>query len=97
MEYMALAKPVISFDLKETRTSAGAAALFVPPNDERLYAEAIARLMDDADERRRMGDVGRKRVESELSWQQTSKNLLAAYARLFGRAADSHASRLNAA
>ncbi|MGE0704983.1 MAG: glycosyltransferase family 4 protein, partial [Vicinamibacterales bacterium] len=85
MEYMALSKPIVSFDLKETRTSAAAAALYVPPNDEAAYARAIASLMADPAARKRMGDIGRRRVEDELSWAMTSKNLVAAYDRLFER------------
>ena len=47
MEYMALGKPVVSFDLKETRVSAGDAAVYVEPNDEAEFAKAILQLMDD--------------------------------------------------
>ena len=79
MEYMALGKPIVSFDLKETRTSAADAALYVTPNDEAQFAGAVARLMDDEVLRRRMGDYGRARVLSELSWEVTSKNLIQAY------------------
>src|SRR5204863_3368301 len=43
MEYMAYAKPIVSFDLKETRFSAQQAALFVPCNDEMAFAKAVAR------------------------------------------------------
>ena len=85
MEYMALGKPIVSFDLKETRVSAGDAALFVPPNDEAQFAEAIARLMDDPALRCRMGQYGLARVRESLCWQVTSKNLLAAYQYLFRR------------
>jgi glycosyltransferase involved in cell wall biosynthesis len=83
MEYMALGKPVVSFDLRETRTSAGDAAIYVPPNDEALFAKAIARLMDDPVRRSGMGQIGRMRVQKELSWNITSRNLLKAYDRLF--------------
>jgi glycosyltransferase involved in cell wall biosynthesis len=83
MEYMALGKPVVSFDLKETRVSAGDAALFVPPNDVAKFAEAIAQLMDDPARRRRMGQCGLARVRESLCWEMTSKNLLAAYRHLF--------------
>jgi glycosyltransferase involved in cell wall biosynthesis len=82
MEYMALGKPVVSFDLKETRTSAGEAAVYVPPNDEAAFARAVAALMDDADRRRRMGEIGRRRIDAELSWNITSRNLLSAYGQL---------------
>jgi len=82
MEYMALGKPVVSFDLKETRTSAGEAAAYVPPNDEAAFAKAVAALMDDADRRQRMGAIGRRRVDEKLSWNITSRNLLSAYGQL---------------
>jgi glycosyltransferase involved in cell wall biosynthesis len=86
MEYMALEKPIVSFDLKETRYSAGEAASFVPPNDERAFACAIARLMDDSAARREMGRFGRSRVLSDLSWDVTSRNLVSAYESLLKRA-----------
>jgi glycosyltransferase involved in cell wall biosynthesis len=88
MEYMALGKPVISFDLKETRTSAGDAALYVPPNDEVQFARAIAELMDDPARCARMGEYGKARVQSDLSWHMTSQNLVRAYRWLFQRAAE---------
>ena len=68
MEYMAFEKPIVSFDLKETRVSAQDAALFVPPNDELAFANGIAKLMDDPELRRKMGLFGRERVEKELQW-----------------------------
>jgi glycosyltransferase involved in cell wall biosynthesis len=89
MEYMALGKPVVSYDLKETRRSAGDAAVYVEPNNERKFAEAIAALMDDPARRERMGEVGKARVANELGWHVTSKNLVRAYAKLFPRSAES--------
>jgi glycosyltransferase involved in cell wall biosynthesis len=83
MEYMALGKPVVSFDLKETRKSAADAALYVRPDDEVEFATAIARLMDDAALRLSMGERGRARVNELLNWDITSRNLLEAYRRLF--------------
>ena len=79
MEYMAHAKPIVSFDLKETRYSAQAAALYVQPNDELAFAQATAKLMDEPDARRKMGAFGRQRVENELQWSIVSKQLVAAY------------------
>ena len=83
MEYMALGKPIVSFDLKETRISAGEAALYVTPNDEAEFARAILQLMDDPVTRRRMGEWGKNRVHHALSWNVTSRNLLQAYDYLF--------------
>ena len=82
MEYMAYGKPIVSFDLKETRYSAQDAALYVPCNDESAFARATATLMDDAALRKRMGGFGRARVEKDLQWSVVSKNLVAAYASL---------------
>ncbi len=79
MEYMAYAKPIVSFDLKETRYSAQDAALFVPCNDEPAFAQAIATLMDNASMRETMGLFGRKRVEADLQWSVVGRNLLNAY------------------
>src|SRR5206468_3385269 len=59
MEYMAYGKPIVSFDLKETRFSAQDAALFVSPNDEKAFAGAIAQLMDEPKLRSSMGEFGR--------------------------------------
>jgi len=83
MEFMAYGKPIVSFDLKETRFSAQDAALFVPPNDELAFARAIAVLMDDPELRQKLGRFGRERVERELQWSVTGQNLLAAYESLF--------------
>ncbi len=79
MEYMAYGKPIVTFDLKETRYSAQDAALYVEPNNERGFARAIAQLMDDPTLRERMGRRGRARVEKELQWSCVGQNLVAAY------------------
>jgi glycosyltransferase involved in cell wall biosynthesis len=84
MEYMAAAKPIVSFDLKETRFSARDAAIYVKPNNETKFAEAIAHLMDQRDLQKKMGAYGRRRVEDELQWSKVGKNLLTAYETLLG-------------
>jgi glycosyltransferase involved in cell wall biosynthesis len=85
IEYMAMNLPVVSFDLKEARYSAGDAAIYVPPNDERLFAEAMLELLQDDDRRRQMGQLGRQRVEEQLAWDHSRKVLVAVYDRLFER------------
>ncbi|MFG1947725.1 glycosyltransferase family 4 protein [Nonomuraea sp. NPDC048826] len=79
MEYMAMARPIVSFELREARVSAGEAALYAPADDESEFAKLIARLLDDPEERRRMGEIGRERVAGPLSWTHSKKALLAAY------------------
>jgi glycosyltransferase involved in cell wall biosynthesis len=85
MEYMASAKPIVSFDLKETRFSARDAAIYVEPNNETEFAEAIAQLMDQPELQKKMGTYGRRRVEDELQWAKVGKNLLTAYETLLAR------------
>jgi glycosyltransferase involved in cell wall biosynthesis len=79
MEYMAYGKPIVAFDLRETRFSAGDAAIYVRPNREAEFAETIAQLMGQPELRKEMGAYGRRRVEEELQWNKVSKNLLTAY------------------
>lgn len=79
VEYMAMSRPLVSFDLREARVSAGDAALYARANDIEDFAALIARLLDDPDARTRMGALGRRRVEASLSWRTSTANLLAAY------------------
>jgi glycosyltransferase involved in cell wall biosynthesis len=79
MEYMAMGRPIVSFDLKEARYSAGGSALFVRSNDATAFADGIIQILDDPEGSARMGDVGIARIESELSWQKQAQNLLDAY------------------
>ncbi len=83
MEYMALGKPIVQFDLTEGRLTAGEASLYAKRNDEVDLAGKIVQLVDDPDARRRMGRFGRDRVEKELQWKYEAPKLLAAYTRLW--------------
>jgi glycosyltransferase involved in cell wall biosynthesis len=83
MEYMFFGLPIVAYDLTEARVSAGGAALFTEPNNERALAAGIAELLDDEDRRREMGRGGRERVRKELAWEHSAPVLLAAYDRLW--------------
>ncbi|WP_420705371.1 MULTISPECIES: glycosyltransferase family 4 protein [unclassified Streptomyces] len=80
LEYMAMGRPIVSFDLKEARVSAGDAAVYAPADDESAFAKLIAMLLDDPEKRARMGGIGRERIEGRLSWRHSQASLLAAYA-----------------
>lgn len=82
MEYMALGKPIVAFDLPEHRVTAQASALYARANDERDFARCLAALMDDPERRQQMGRLGRERIERELAWPHQIPHLLAAYAKL---------------
>ncbi len=82
MEYMALAKPIVAFRLKEHQFTAAEAAIYAEPNDPAAMARCIAALMDDPGKREIMGKIGRQRIETKLAWQFQEGNLTDAYARL---------------
>jgi glycosyltransferase involved in cell wall biosynthesis len=84
MEYMIMGKPIVAFDLPEHRVSAQDAAVYAPDNDELEFARKIGELMDDPQRRRLMGEIGQKRVSSDLSWEHQEGNLLAAYEAVIG-------------
>jgi glycosyltransferase involved in cell wall biosynthesis/peptidoglycan/xylan/chitin deacetylase (PgdA/CDA1 family) len=90
-EYMALAKPIVAFDLPEHRFTAQEAAVYARPNDEAAFARALADLMDDPERRQVMGAFGRRRVESALAWPYSIPYLLEAYNTLRGDRAPAHA------
>lgn len=81
LEYMTLGLPVIQFDLTEGRASAADAALYVAQNDVAKMADAVALLADDPALRESLGAKGRRRIETELSWEHQAPSLLAAYDR----------------
>ena len=84
MEYMALGKPIVQFDLKEGKFSAQEASLY--SGGENLvadFADKILWLLDHPEERQRMGEFGRNRVRTELAWEYSVGGLLAAYEKAF--------------
>jgi glycosyltransferase involved in cell wall biosynthesis len=84
LEYMAMGRPIVSFDLKEARVSAGDAAVYAPANDEAEFAKLITLLLDDPEKRAEMGEIGQERVSGPLSWRNSQASLLAAYAAACG-------------
>ena len=83
MEYMALGKPIVQFDLTEGRYSARRASLYARRNDAVDLATKIIELLDDPQQRAEMGNYGRQRVENELAWSHEAPKLLAAYEALW--------------
>jgi len=83
-EYMALGKPIVQFDLREGRFTAGEASLYSDNHDQvRDFAQKVLWLLDNPQARTRMGEFGRKRAEKHLAWEYSVGQLLAAYERVF--------------
>jgi glycosyltransferase involved in cell wall biosynthesis len=85
MEYMALGKPIVQFDLTEGRRSALDASLYARRNDVTDFAGKIVQLLDDPARRAAMGAYGAQRVRSQLEWRYEAPKLLAAYDALWCR------------
>ena len=83
LEYMALGKPIVQFDLTEGRYSAQEASLYAKNNDSVDMAQKILELLNDVEKRKTMGIIGRNRIMNELSWEHTSKALLEGYKRIY--------------
>jgi glycosyltransferase involved in cell wall biosynthesis len=84
-EYMAMGKPIASYDLAETRVSAGDAAAYAAPDPASL-GELIDQLLDDPGRRDEMARIAAARIPS-LSWQHSVEVMLAAYERAIERRA----------
>ena len=84
MEYMAFGLPVVAFDLRETRVSAGDAGVYATPNDVHEMAQLLVQLIDDEPRRKAMGAAGRARIERELAWQHQAVRYRGVYDKLLG-------------
>jgi glycosyltransferase involved in cell wall biosynthesis len=85
MEYMALGKPIVQFDLHEGRQSAGGASLYAKKDDPQDFAKKICQLIAQPGKRARMGALGRERIGTRLSWEHSAPELLKAYDRAFAK------------
>jgi asparagine synthase (glutamine-hydrolysing) len=79
IEYLAMGLPVVSFDLKEARVSAGDAAAYATPNDVAAFGDLLLELLSDASRRQKMSVTGRERYLNELCWEHQAPKLLHAY------------------
>lgn len=85
LEYMALGKATVQFDLTEGRHSAGDAAVYARPNDEEDFARQLLALLADPERQAEMGRVGQARMHQALAWDHQAPKLLDAYARALRR------------
>ncbi|MHC5611001.1 MAG: glycosyltransferase family 4 protein [Nostoc sp.] len=83
LEYMAMGKAIVQFDLREGRRSAQEASLYAKPNDEVEFAEKILELLDSPERREKIGAQGRRRMEEILEWQYQAPKLLEAYEKIW--------------
>lgn len=85
LEYMAVGKPIVQFDMREGKYSAQDASLYAKPNDEIDFAKKILLLLEDEGLRKKMGEIGKARIKNDLSWDNSEKELIKAYNYLFAK------------
>jgi glycosyltransferase involved in cell wall biosynthesis len=86
LEYLALAKPVVCYDLPETVVTAGDCAVYVPGDDPRQLARSLLELIDDPGRAAVLGRMGRARIEERFTWAHSEPAYLAAFERALSRA-----------
>jgi glycosyltransferase involved in cell wall biosynthesis len=80
-EYMGSGRPLVAYDLRETRRTAGDTALYAPCEDRQAFVELVSDLARDGERRQRLGREARARA-LELTWDRSEEALRAAYDRL---------------
>ncbi len=83
MEYMALKKPIVQFNLKEGKLSAQKASLYAENTSTEDFANKIMWLLDHEDVRIEMGNFAHKRIINELQWKHESRKLTDLYEQIF--------------
>jgi glycosyltransferase involved in cell wall biosynthesis len=79
MEYMALGKAIVAYDMPETRHSGGDAVTYISDETPAGLAAAIIALADDPARRMELGQRARQRIENTLSWEHQRRTLIAVY------------------
>jgi glycosyltransferase involved in cell wall biosynthesis len=80
-EYLVAGRPVVAYDLVETRRTAGDAALYARCNDEAAFAGLVARLARQPAARRQLAALARERA-GELTWKHSAERLVELYLEL---------------
>ncbi len=85
LEYMALSKPIVQFELTEGKRSAEGASLYAEGNNVKDFAHKIEQLLDNPALREQMGKEGHYRMRNMLEWKHQIPKLLEAYASALGQ------------
>ena len=83
MEYMALGKPIVQYDLTEGKISAKESSLYARPNDIMDFTKKIYNLITDKSKRKSMGSIGKKRILEKLNWDIEKPKYLSVYKKVF--------------
>jgi len=87
-EYMAARLPIVASDMGFIKEiiEGNRCGLLAEPGNPEAHAESILYLFEHPEERRRMGENGRRAVQEKYNWENEGKKLLALYEELLNRA-----------
>ncbi|MEP1593090.1 MAG: glycosyltransferase family 4 protein [Halieaceae bacterium] len=85
-EAMACGVPVVSTDGGALPEVVGDAGVIVPAKSAEALATAIEALLADPEQRRVMGEAGRRRIEEKFSWEVCAREMSAYYHRVLTNA-----------
>ena len=86
VDYLAMGRGVVAFDLRETRSVTGDAGVVARPATADGLARALLGVMRDPEQGRRLGSAGSARVAAiGLDWSRSASALVDGYARLLER------------
>ena len=81
-EYMAVGKPVVSFNFRSGSSRLGEAASFIEGDNEILLAKEIIKILDNKEKKAMMGRIGQLKIEKQFNWLKSEIKLLSAYNQL---------------
>lgn len=79
MEYMSHGLPILSFNLKENKYSAGEAAVYCDSYDYKEFAEKIFYMLPDENLLNAKSQAGLQRYKSDFNWLKSSQNIKELY------------------
>ncbi|MBD3238503.1 MAG: glycosyltransferase [Candidatus Moranbacteria bacterium] len=82
-EFMAMGKPIITFNSKVGQSRIGFAGKFIQDDNEILLAKEIIKTIDNKEKSQEMGRYGQLRIEKKFNWIKSEIKLTTTYENLF--------------
>lgn len=82
IEYMAMGRPVVAFDLRETRELIGEAGVVAAGGNALALADALEEVLDDHGRRAVMAAAAERIFNERLGWERSEPSLLRVYDRI---------------
>jgi len=81
-EYLGSGKAIVASDVGEIRRMVSDAGIIVKPGDAKEIAEAVLKIIEDDELRKKLEFNARKHAENNFNWDVTAKNIIDVYAKI---------------